>query len=66
MSRNRNLENLINLCVEHLFLKQQDTFENKEQVNEMKKLPLHVYLICRSPKILLDSTKSLIDSEKLH
>jgi hypothetical protein len=65
MSKNRNLENLINLSAKHLILQQQDTFENKETVNELRKLPLHIYLICRSPKILLDITKSEVMEDKI-
>ncbi|WP_264509477.1 hypothetical protein [Flavobacterium sp. N1719] len=65
MSRNRNLENLINLSAKYLILQQQDSFENKETVMEMRKLPLHIYLICRSPKILLDVTKSEIGQKKI-
>lgn len=65
MSRNRNLENLINLSAKYLILKQQDSFENKELIKDMRKLPLHIYLICRSPKILLDVTNSEISLKKI-
>lgn len=65
MSRNRNLENLISLSARYLILKQQDSFENKELIEDMRKLPLHIYLICRSPKILLDVTNSEISPEKI-
>ncbi len=60
MSRNRNLENLISLNARQLLLNQNDTFDNKQKVAALKKLPLHIYLICRSPKILIDIDKSKI------
>ncbi|MCV9926287.1 hypothetical protein OIU83_01375 [Flavobacterium sp. LS1R49] len=65
MSANRNLENLISLNARHLSLKQQDTFTDSEITTELRKLPLHIYLICRSPKILLDMSNSLITTENI-
>ena len=65
MSRNRNFENLINLSVRYLILKQQDTFDDEEKISELRELPMHIYLICRSPKILLDTTKSYISEDKI-
>ncbi|MBY8963158.1 hypothetical protein KJK34_10380 [Flavobacterium sp. D11R37] len=56
----RNLENVISLSARFLLLKQQDTVYDKDRAKALKKLPLHIYLICRSPKIMLDVGKSTI------
>ncbi len=66
MSANRNLENLISLKARCLVLKQQDTFTDPEKVVELRKLPLHIYMICRSPKILLDANNSLVTKENIN
>jgi len=57
---NRNLENLISLNARHFVLKQEDAFSNKELIADLRKLPIHIYLICKSPKILLDVNNSKV------
>jgi hypothetical protein len=46
-------------------LHQQDSFEDEQTLNELRKHPLHIYLICRSPKIMFDNTKTKITQEAI-
>lgn len=62
---NRNLENIISLDSRIVLLNQQDIFEQNELVEEKRNYPLHIYLICKSPKILLDVDKISYFEDKI-
>jgi hypothetical protein len=62
---NRNLENLISLNSKFLILKQEDAFSDKELVAELRKFPIHIYLICKSPRILLDIKNCIIEEKTI-
>jgi len=60
-----SFQNLINLKAEFFFLHQQDSFDDKELVKELRNYPLHVYLICRTPTVRLDNTKTIITDDEI-
>ena len=56
-----SFQNTINMKANWVFLHQQDSFENKELVEKLRDYPLHVYFICRSPRVMLDNSKTIIE-----
>jgi len=60
-----SFQNLINMKAEWLFLHQQDSFDDQALVNELRKYPLHIYLICRTPNVRLDNSKTVITKEEI-
>lgn len=62
---NRNIENIVCVDSASILLNQQDIFEKDNLIQEKRELPLHIYLICKSPKILLDVKKSSISEDSI-
>lgn len=60
-----SFQNLINMKAEWLFLHQQDSFDDEDLVNDLRQYPLHVYLICRTPSVRLDNSKTVITEDKI-
>lgn len=57
-------QNMINMKARFVFLHQQDLFERSDLVNDLRKLPLHIYCICRGPRVMLDNDKcKIIETE---
>lgn len=60
-----SIQNIINMKVDRLYLHQQDNFENKEHINELRQYPLHIYLICKAQKIKYDAGRTQITPETI-
>ncbi|MCK9403921.1 MAG: hypothetical protein M0Q26_11025 [Chitinophagaceae bacterium] len=60
-----SFQNLISMKAHLLFLHQQDSFDDVELVKELRTHPLHIYLICKTPCIRLDNSKTKITDDKI-
>lgn len=60
-----SFQNAINMKASLLFLHQEDSFNDEERLKELRKYPLHIYLICRSPRIFLDNSKTNINDDNI-
>lgn len=58
-------QNLINMKAHLLFLHQQDSFDDAALVEELRAYPLHIYMICRTPAIRLDNSKTVVTKDKV-
>jgi hypothetical protein len=60
----KSIEHALNLSAEYLLLMQQDDMESP--YNSLHKYPVHIYMVCRSPIIKFDSSKTKITSTEVY
>jgi hypothetical protein len=50
---------------QYLFLLQQDAFDDKEFVNDLRQFPVHIYLICKAPIIKVNPDNIKIEADTI-
>jgi len=57
--------NALNMVNRIMMLHQQDSLDNDDIYHSLKNIPLHIYMICRSPVITIDLSKIIISDKEI-